>query len=71
MGKVVRAVTPVKKAPPTDAHPVVLASGDEAVAGIAELLQGLSPNQRAFLRLRYYYESDAECAREIGVKADR
>ena len=46
---------------------MVLASGSEAVAGIAQLLQKLTPAQRSFLRLRYYYETDAECARAVGI----
>jgi hypothetical protein len=48
-------------------QPVVLASGNEAVAGIADRLMKMTPNQRTFLRVRFYYESDAECARAVGI----
>jgi hypothetical protein len=48
-------------------HPVVLASGNEAVAGIAEKLMKLSPSQRSFLRLRFYYETDSACATKVGI----
>lgn len=48
-------------------NPVILASGNEAVATIADTLMKLSPSQRSFLRLRFYYESDGACAAKIGV----
>lgn len=48
-------------------QPVVLASGNEAVAAIAEKLMKLTPSQRAFLRLRFYFESDAACATRVGL----
>jgi hypothetical protein len=49
-------------------NPMVLASGNEAVAVIADKLMKLSPGQRAFLRLRFYYETDTACANKIGVQ---
>jgi len=61
-----KAVVPVKDVIDRQ-QPVVLASGNEAVAGIADKLMKMSPSQRTFLRLRFYYETDAECARAAGI----
>jgi len=47
--------------------PMILAAGSEAVAGIAQRLMKLAPAQRGFLRLRYYFETDAACATDLGI----
>lgn len=47
----------------------ILASGNQAVAAIAAALMKLGPSQRKFLLLRSDYESDAACAKQVGVAA--
>lgn len=66
--KTSKAVGPVKDL--QQQHPIILASGSEAVAGVADRLMKFSPSQRTFLRLRFYYESDAECARAAGLRPE-
>jgi hypothetical protein len=48
-------------------RPVVLASGNQAVAFIVAQLMKLTPSQRSFLRRRFYERSDAACANKLGI----
>lgn len=62
-----KALVAVKETIDTQS-PMMLASGNEAVAAVADTLVKLTPSQRAFLRLRFYFETDAACANKLGIQ---
>lgn len=50
--------------------PMTLATGSEAVSHLADILIRLTASQRTFLRMRYFYDSDNECARACGISVN-